>query len=172
MRDEKYYDLVCIGTGFATSFFLKRFLEKSKKNVRVLVLEKGANKSHQWYLDRHDKYLEYNSGGAFITDSPKDMWSFNIGFGGGSYAWLGMTPRFQKNDFLMHSKFNQGVDWPIQYAQLEPYYCQAESIMQVAGPQNSPYKTSQPYLLPPHSMDTFNKLIKKKYSNSYGSSKL
>lgn len=167
MNDSEYYDLVCVGTGFATTFFLKRFLEKSKENIRVLVLEKGANRTHQWYLDNHDKYLTYSSNETFLSHSQKDKWTFNIGFGGGSYAWLGLTPRFQENDFLMQSTFKHGLDWPIQYAELEPYYCQAELIMQVSGPKTSPYKKSQPYPLMPHTMDTFNKLIKKKYPNLY-----
>ncbi len=169
MKKNAYYDLVCVGTGFATTFFLKRFLEKSKENIRVLVLEKGANRTHQWYLDNHGKYLTHRNSGTYLHDSPNHNvdWNFNIGFGGGSYAWLGMTPRFQENDFLMQSIFKHGLDWPIQYAELEPYYCQAEFITKVSGPQISPYKKSQPYPLGPHTMDTFNKLIKEKYPNLY-----
>jgi len=46
--------------------------------------------------------------------------------GGTSLHWLGTTPRFCPNDFKLQSKYGVGVDWPIDYAELEPYYGQAE----------------------------------------------
>jgi choline dehydrogenase-like flavoprotein len=46
--------------------------------------------------------------------------------GGTSLHWLGTTPRFCPNDFKLYSKYGRGVDWPIDYAELEPYYCKAE----------------------------------------------
>lgn len=169
MKDKEYYDLVCVGTGFATTFFLKRFLEKSKENIRVLVLEKGPNRTHQWYLDNHGKYRINRGSGIYLNDSPnydKD-WKFNIGFGGGSHVWWGETPRFEKSDFMMQSTFGYGVDWPIQYEELESYYCQAEEIMKISGPSLSPYKKSKPYPLEPHTLDSFDKLLKQKYPNQY-----
>ena len=169
MKNSEYYDLVCVGTGFATTFFLKRFLEKSKENIRVLVLEKGANRAHEWYLEHHTKYRTTKKSGVYIHDSPnynKD-WQFNIGFGGGTHVWWGETPRFRENDFLLQSVYKHGLDWPIQYAELEPYYCQAESIMQIAGPSVTPFKKSKPYPQKPHIMDSFDKLIKQKYPDQY-----
>jgi choline dehydrogenase-like flavoprotein len=44
------YDVIIIGTGFAGSFFLKRYLEKSPATVRVLVLERGASDTKPWQL--------------------------------------------------------------------------------------------------------------------------
>ena len=46
--------------------------------------------------------------------------------GGTSLHWLGTTPRFCPNDFQLQTKYGHGVDWPLTYAELEPYYCQAE----------------------------------------------
>ena len=46
--------------------------------------------------------------------------------GGTSLHWLGTTPRFCPNDFQMQTKYGVGVDWPLTYADLEPYYCEAE----------------------------------------------
>lgn len=38
-----------------------------------------------------------------------------------------------------------GADWPVSYDELEPYYCDAEDIMSVAGPPNedSPFPRSR-----------------------------
>jgi hypothetical protein len=36
-----HYDVVIVGTSFASSFFLLRYLEHAPANVRILVLERG-----------------------------------------------------------------------------------------------------------------------------------
>jgi glucose dehydrogenase len=53
--------------------------------------------------------------------------------GGTTWHWLGHTPRLLPNDFSMKSTYGVGVDWPIGYDVLEPWYCAAEAALGVAG---------------------------------------
>ncbi len=60
--------------------------------------------------------------------------------GGSTWHWLGHTPRMLRADFEMKSRYGGGpdfpagiVDWPISYDELEPWYCEAEREMGVAG---------------------------------------
>ena len=53
--------------------------------------------------------------------------------GGSTWHWLGHTPRLLPNDFRMRTKYGVGVDWPIGYSQIEPWYCRAEYELGVAG---------------------------------------
>jgi choline dehydrogenase-like flavoprotein len=53
--------------------------------------------------------------------------------GGTTWHWLGHTPRLLPNDFSMKSTYGVGVDWPVSYATLEPWYCRAEAALGVAG---------------------------------------
>jgi len=53
--------------------------------------------------------------------------------GGSTWHWLGHTPRLLPNDFRMNTMYGVGVDWPISYADLETWYCQAEKELGVAG---------------------------------------
>jgi choline dehydrogenase-like flavoprotein len=60
--------------------------------------------------------------------------------GGSTWHWLGHTPRMLRSDFEMRSRYGRGpdfpagmVDWPISYDDLEPWYCEAEREMGVAG---------------------------------------
>lgn len=166
---EKNYTLICVGTGFATTFFLHQYLKNAPKDVCVLVLEKGLPKNHKWYMKNHENYQSNKNSNDYVQESKiknKD-WRFNIGFGGGSYVWWGETPRFRENDFSMYSTYGHGTDWPINYDTLEPYYCMAENIMSVAGPDISPNGNS--YKLPQHEhkMHNLDKLIQKKYPNLY-----
>jgi choline dehydrogenase-like flavoprotein len=71
--------------------------------------------------------------------------------GGTTWHWLGTTLRFVPDDFRLRSRFGIGLDWPIAYSDLEPWYCDAERELGVAGDPavdlNAP--RSQPYPLPP-----------------------
>ncbi|MEP7381169.1 MAG: GMC family oxidoreductase [Gemmatimonadota bacterium] len=53
--------------------------------------------------------------------------------GGTSLHWLGTCPRMVPNDFRMKTMYGVGVDWPLSYDELQPYYCQAEWLMGVAA---------------------------------------
>jgi choline dehydrogenase-like flavoprotein len=53
--------------------------------------------------------------------------------GGTTLHWLGNVPRMLPNDFRMRTLYGQGVDWPISYADLVPYYEMAENEIGVSG---------------------------------------
>ena len=53
--------------------------------------------------------------------------------GGTTWHWLGHTPRLLPSDFHLNSLYGVGVDWPLSYADLEPWYCEAEKALGVAG---------------------------------------
>jgi choline dehydrogenase-like flavoprotein len=60
--------------------------------------------------------------------------------GGTTWHWLGHTPRMLRADFEMRRRYGKVkdfpdamVDWPITYDDLEPWYCEAEAEMGVAG---------------------------------------
>ena len=53
--------------------------------------------------------------------------------GGTTLHWLGNVPRMLPNDFKMKTLYGQGVDWPVTYEQLVPYYELAEREIGVSG---------------------------------------
>ena len=46
---------------------------------------------------------------------------------------LGNMPRHLPSDFQLASKYGVGVDWPISYTDIEPWYCKAEAALGVSG---------------------------------------
>ncbi|MFD1515514.1 GMC family oxidoreductase [Halomarina rubra] len=69
------------------------------------------------------------------------------GVGGSSLHWHGMVMRLHESDFERHSRDGVGVDWPIGYEDLRPYYAAAERELGVAGAADDPYAAprEEPY---------------------------
>ena|ERR1700722_158705 len=53
--------------------------------------------------------------------------------GGTTLHWLGTCLRMLPNDFKLNSQYGVGVDWPMSYDELRPYYEMAEHEIGVSG---------------------------------------
>lgn len=164
------HDLILVGTGFASSFFLKRYLESAPADARILVLERGVLDSHAWQFEngRNSSFDgQAHQGTGDSGKAPKE-WVYNIGFGGGSNCWWACTPRMLPNDFKTQSLYGVGRDWPVQYEELELFYQQVEEVMQVAGPSGeTPFPRSAPYPQPPHRASDPDRLLAKAYPGQF-----
>ena len=69
-----------------------------------------------------------------------------MGVGGGTLSWLGVMPRFHRNDFRTHATEGVGADWPIGYDELRPHYEKVEREFGLAG-ECGPF-APEPYSLP------------------------
>jgi choline dehydrogenase-like flavoprotein len=152
------YDLIVCGTGFASSFFLHKWLQKRPRS-RVLVLERGPREDHADLVARQsnttvDSSTLFDRSGLAGKD-----WLFTVGLGGSSNCWWAQTPRMWEEDFELKSRYGVGFDWPITYADLAPYYDEAEDLMQVAGPDNAPYPRKGPCPQPAHKLSGFDKAM-------------
>lgn len=163
------YDLIVVGTGFAGTFFLARWLETAPANARVLVIERGQRTPHaERVAARADDYIKQAEPYIRRSGDPEKRWIFNVAFGGGSNCWWGNVPRFLPADFEMRSRFGVGDDWPIGYDDLEPWYDRAEAMMAISGPPDgAPYRRTTAYLQPPHRLTDPEKLLKKAYPDKF-----
>jgi len=72
--------------------------------------------------------------GYLVQFGPMPFASDAIRVGGGTTLhWLGTTPRMLPNDFYLKEKYGRGMDWPINYDILKPYYEMAEFEIGVSG---------------------------------------
>lgn len=72
--------------------------------------------------------------------------------GGSGVRWEALTPRMPEADFETASRHGFGRDWPLSYADLEPWFGRAEALLGVAGTDaDNPFAPprSTPYPLPP-----------------------
>ncbi|MEO5602555.1 MAG: GMC family oxidoreductase [Cyclobacteriaceae bacterium] len=167
------YDLIVVGTGFASTFFLYQYLKKAPAKAKVLVLERGFLYSN---AERRKNLAGQVTSSAklnplphetYLNKNPEKHWAFSLGFGGSSNCWYACTPRFLPSDFKMKTLYGVGEDWPVQYNELEPYYMTVEKLMDISGPEETPFPKSGPYPLPPHSFTPVDKILKKEYGKLY-----
>jgi choline dehydrogenase-like flavoprotein len=166
MAMTDHYDVVIVGTSFAASFFLLRYLEHAAPGTRILVLERGNDDTKAWQLaNRRNSSIEPDD--VFENETPQKLWRMSVGFGGGSKCWLGGTIRMMPGDFQLKSRYGVGFDWPVSYEDLETHYGTAERVMLVSGPADSPMPRSTPFPLPPHRFSDPEVLLKERFPDGW-----
>jgi len=158
--EAEHFDLVVIGTGFGSSFFLHKMLRKRPK-MRVLVLEWGRFNDHAWRIE-NNKNSNIGDTETFTTGTSWKPWWSTIGFGGGSNCWQAVAPRFHPSDFKLQTLYGVGSDWPFDYEDLEPFYTEAEQLMHIAGDDaiSAVMPRSRPFPQKPHRMSTPDSIMK------------
>jgi choline dehydrogenase-like flavoprotein len=72
--------------------------------------------------------------GYFVQYGPLPFGSDYVRAQGGTMLhWLGTCLRMVPNDFKLKSKYGRGIDWPISYDDLDPYYELAERELGVSA---------------------------------------
>lgn len=157
-------DLVVVGSGVSGLLASWRALQRG---LRVIVLERGALKTHAEQLA--DGRWEADTPGAAPNNETAPgtrsyPWSYVYGVGGSALHWAGAALRFHAADFKMRSSFGVMEDWPLSLGELEPFYAQAEAALGVAGAPSA--KTGQPgpgipgaRALPPHPLSPIDKAV-------------
>ena len=81
-------------------------------------------------------------------DSPIAISNFNA-VGGGTILYSGHFPRFHPSDFKVRTLDGIADDWPLNYAQLEPFFSENDKMMGVSGIADDPAYPPINGLLPP-----------------------
>lgn len=147
-------DYVIVGVGAAGGVLLQRL---ARAGFRVVGLEAGPfwDTERQWVSDEKGSHqLYWTEPRVTGGQDPLALGANNSGrgVGGGSVHWAAFTPRFHPSDFQIHTLDGVGVDWPMRYEELKPYYELLELEMPVAGPPHFPWGDPHGYAFGPHPM--------------------
>jgi len=160
-------DFVLVGAGASGGIIAK---ELSAAGFRVLALEQGPYLKEQNFEHDELKYVRQwavsnnykrqpNTFRSSEKEKAKTQPAIIYGrmVGGGSVIYSANYWRFHEIDFVERSRLGPiagtgFADWPITYAELEPYYTKAEWELGISGlAGSSPFDPprSKPYPLPP-----------------------
>ena len=160
------YDAIVIGSGFGGSMAAHVLVHAG---LRVLMLERGdwlVRGPHNWETSGViDLAPEYSAElGYPIEGERRGTQRALFCVGGLSVFYGGVSLRLRQHDFDPHPEIaaDQGIPWPFDYAELEPFYTRAERILGVAGqpegdggpvgadptapPRSAPYPHAMPAL--------------------------
>ena len=153
-------DVCVVGLGAAGGIIAA---ELAEAGLRVIALEAGAasvrgsTDEKEFQVGRALFWREEET--LVVNDGPpqRGLWlARNVGVGGPLH-WTTITYRFHPSDFRVRSEVGaiagtSVADWPISYADTEPYYARAEREIGIAGVAGgNPYEgpRSGPFPLPP-----------------------
>jgi choline dehydrogenase-like flavoprotein len=178
MTEEIRTDYLIAGAGIAGVLLAARLAGTGK---RVVLLDQGPRYSGE---DRArmlrraretlDDFADYNDGAdpaaltPHTTAAPRgDVvgWANYrlFGIGGTALHFEGIMVRPREDDLRVRTLYGYGRDWPITYAELEPWLLEAERETGVAGGDDNPYASwrSAPLPMPPHPLSYFDREILK-----------
>lgn len=114
---------------------------------------------HLWVKDSDHPYE---------TTAGKDyQWYRGYHVGGRSLLWARMSYRFSDHDFGANKADGVGVDWPIRYADLKPWYDKVETFAGVSGNNDGLGQLPDGKFLPPFELDCAAKEFQKRIADNY-----
>jgi choline dehydrogenase-like flavoprotein len=167
---EDHYDIVAVGSGFASMFFIHDLLRRGRIR-KAAIVERGQQNDWKWQVREQRNTIARFDHEHFInrTGLPGKTWQHAIALGGGSNCWWANAMRFHPADFRLRSRYAVGTDWPLSYDDLEPFYSEAEDLMHIAGDEESAtlFPRSRPFPQPRHRFSRAARLFKDRYPDSF-----
>lgn len=199
MSDNNVYDAIVVGSGISGGWAAKELTEKGLKvlmlergrNIEHVKDYVNANKeiwefphrdsvtqkmrdefpvlSRDYPLNEETMGMWANEKENPYTETKRFDWYRGYHVGGRSLLWGRQSYRFNKWDFEANAKEGIGVDWPIRYDDLAPWYSYVEKFAGIQGSKEGLEVLPDGDFLPAMDMNCVEKdvaaRIKKHYNN-------
>ncbi|MEP1445299.1 MAG: GMC family oxidoreductase [Paraglaciecola sp.] len=163
MKIKFDFDVIVVGSGMSGGYAAKEFCEKGYRTLvldRGKPLEHGNYKTESlppWEMEFRGKLPKEQLVEEFSTqrksyaltdftkhhfindkenpyqqDKPFD-WIRSSSIGGKSLLWARQSYRWNKLDFEANAKDGHGIDWPVRYEDLAPWYNYVEPFIGISG---------------------------------------
>jgi choline dehydrogenase-like flavoprotein len=180
---QQQYDAIVIGSGISGGWAAKELCEHGAKTLvlergRNIVHNKDYPTAnlHPWELPHRGrmprKYLDDNpliskaagfgedtahffiqdKDHPYIQEKPFD-WIRGYQVGGKSLTWGRATQRWSNYEFINPARFGYGIEWPIGYDDVAPWYSHVEKFIGVCGNRDGIEAMPDGEFLPPFDMN-------------------
>ena len=195
---ENSFDAIVVGTGISGGWAAKELTEKGLKTLVLErgrdvqhLKDYPTMMKNPWELphgnkisDEELKFYPVQSRTNWVNQANKHWWVNDLenpytevkpfdwirGYhtGGRSIMWGKQTYRFSDLDFQANAKENVGVDWPIRYADLAPWYDYVESFIGVSGQAEGLAHLPDGKFLPPMELNCVEEVLRDKVAEKFG----
>ncbi|HEY1764345.1 MAG TPA: GMC family oxidoreductase [Opitutaceae bacterium] len=182
---EYSYDAIVVGSGISGGWAAK---ELAEGGMRVLLLERGENIEHitgyrnalkpPWAFPHRNRMTLALRAAHRVHDVREDNASFAVddrlapyrqakpftwyrGYhvGGRSLMWGRQCYRWSDFDFEANEREGVGIDWPIRYADLAPWYDHVEAFAGISGSLEGLAQLPDGRFLPPMDLTCVEKAV-------------
>jgi choline dehydrogenase-like flavoprotein len=191
------YDAIVVGSGMSGGWAAKELTEKGLKtlvlergrDVRHVTDYTTALKD-PWELPHNNRptqadraaqpvqstlYLYDQSTKQFLVNDVQNVyeqakpfnWYRGYQVGGRSLLWARHVFRFSDLDFEANLKEGVGIDWPIRYADIAPWYDHVEKFIGASGENLGLPQLPKQILQPPFEMTALEKHMKREIAKEY-----
>lgn len=103
----------------------------------------------------------------YIQEKPFD-WIRGYQVGGKSLTWGRACQRWSPYEFTSPARFGYGIDWPIRYEDVAPWYSHVEEFIGVCGSKDGVESMPDGEFLPPFEMNCVEDHISKSIKENFG----
>jgi len=194
---ENTYDAIVVGTGISGGWAAKELTEKGLKTLVLErgrdvkhVVDYPTMTKEPWQLPHANKlpaeelkFYPVQSRTNWVTQANKHWWvkddenpytevkpfDWIRGYhtGGRSIMWGKQTYRLSDLDFEANAKDGVGVDWPIRYKELSPWYDYVESFIGVSGRAEGLPQLPDGKFLPPMQLNCVEEVFRDKMAEKF-----
>ena len=191
------YDAIVIGSGISGGWAAKELCEKGLKTLVLErgpivehVVDYKTMNDDPWDLElrealtpeeRQKHYKGIRSGFIgkttehfFANDAENPytevkpfLWIRGHQMGGRSLLWGKQTYRWSDLDFEANARDGHGVDWPIRYRDIEPWYTYVEKFAGISGEPLGLPQLPDSHFLPPMELNCVEKHVKNRIENEF-----
>lgn len=196
-RQENTYDAIVIGSGISGGWAAKEFCEKGLNTIMLEkgrmvrhVEDYPTMNKDKWEFelrgklsaeDRQKHHVQLRSG--FIGEDNKHFyandqenpyvevkrfdWIRGNQTGGRSLLWGKQCYRMSDLDFEANAREGVGVDWPIRYKEIAPWYDYVETFAGISGEKLGLAHLPDGQFLPPMEMNCLEKHVKQRIEKNF-----
>jgi choline dehydrogenase-like flavoprotein len=198
---DNVYDAIVIGSGISGGWAAKELCEKGLKTImlergRDIVHVKdyvNANKEAWDYPHRgrrtqemisqypvlkrdyplNETNLDYwvNDQDSPYTEIKRFDWFRGYHVGGRSLMWGRQSYRWSDHDFEANARDGHGVDWPVRYKEIAPWYDHAEKFAGISGSRDGLDILPDGQFMPPMDMTCVEKDFSDKMKTQFNGSR-
>ncbi len=201
-QQQNTYDAIVVGTGISGGWSAKELTEKGLKTLVLdrgrdvkHVTDYPTMLKDPWQLphggrmtSEEKKFYPVQSRTGWIgqenmhwfvkdTEHPYQEtkpfdWIRGYHVGGRSITWGKQTYRLSPMDFEANGKEGVGVDWPVRYADIAPWYDYVESYIGVSGRAEGLAQLPDVKFLPPMELNCVEEVFRDKVAEKFGGRKV